>query len=95
MTNWNARKIKLKEFEQMLKVLFEKEGIDPRLIEVTLSYLTFVCEISLKDAEALRRMVVIPAKRNWLYQLGIHRIELEYNGDLESIPVSLLDVIGI
>ena len=95
VTNREARKIKLQEFERMLKVLFEKEGIDPRLIEVTMSYLTFVCEISVKDAEALRRMVAIPAKKNWLRQIGIHSIELEHGSEFESILVSQLDGIGI
>ena len=50
VTNWNASKSKLREFEQMLKVLFVKEGIDPRLIEVTMSYLTFVwMELAFND----------------------------------------------
>ena len=88
MTDWEAEKIKLEEFQSMLKVLFRKEGIDPRLIEVTMSYLTFICEISLEDAAALRRMVAIPAKRKWLFQLGIFSIGLEYDGEFESILVS-------
>ena len=95
MTNWEAGVIKLKEFQRMLKVLFEREGIDPRLIEVEMSYLTFVCEISVKDATALRRMVAIPAKRKWLFQLGILSIELEHGGELESILVSWLNGISI
>ena len=95
MTNWEAGEIKLKEFQRMLKVLFENEGIDPRLIKVKMSYLTFVCEISIKDAEALRRMVAMPAKRKWLWQLGILSIELEQDSEFESILVSWLGGIGI
>ena len=97
VTNWNADETKLKEFERMLKVLFlmERERIDPRLIEVTMSYLTFVCEISLEDAAALERMVAIPAKRNLLRQQGIRKIELEFEREFGSITVSLLDGIGI
>ena len=95
MTNWNAHKIKLEEFERMLKVLFQEEGIDPRLIEVEMSYLTFICEISVKDVAALRRMVAIPAKRKWLCQLGILSIELKHGSEFEFFLVSLLGGIGI
>ena len=93
MTNWEADKIKLKEFQSMLEDFFRKEGVDPRLIEVTMPYLTFVCEISFNDVAALKGMVAVPAKRNCLCRLGIRSIELESDG--ESIPVSLLDGIGI
>ena len=88
MTYWEADEIKLKEFQSMLRVLFRKEGIDPRLIQVTMSYLTFICEISIEDAEALRGMVAVPAKREWLRQLGIRKIELEHDNEKETILVS-------
>ena len=95
ITYWKAKKAKLKEAGLMLQDLFEKEGIGSRLIDVRESCLAFICEISIKDAAAMRVIVAIPAKRNWLCQLGIHRIELEYGSEFESITVSWFDGIGI
>ena len=74
----------------MLEYLFEKEGIDSRLIEVKASYLTLICEISARSIVAMRRIATTPSKRNWLCQLRIDWIELEYHGVPETFPMSLL-----
>ena len=90
VTSWAKHKTKLEEVTSMLECLFDNEGIDSRLIEVVSSSLIFICEISIKSIEAVRRIATTPAKRNWLHQLRIDRIELEYDSTRESFPVSLL-----
>ena len=78
----------LKEFDSMLKDLFEQEGIAIRLFEVIASSLIFVCETAIKNVEATRR--ITDRKRNRLCQLGIEWIELQYDSrEPERIPVSL------
>ena len=74
----------------MLEYLFDEEGIDSRLIEVVTSSLIFICEISARSIDAVRRIAETPGKRNWLCQLRIDKIELEYDGAHESFPVSFL-----
>lgn len=72
----------------MVDELFCSEGIHVRLLGVKPSSLIFICEVPMESVTDIKR--IASTKKDRLRQLGIDRIELEYNGISEVIQVSLL-----